>query len=1612
MVESEVTQEELSAVLFYLEECPDPHQVTDAATFLLHILATKNKAQITQYLSDLSIIPAMVSLMGTDDEKVRIVALQVAACLLDTLDRQDMVANLFSVMSEKLLLFRFTQKTYNILIRVLVGHLRDPYPEALSKDMWEERLDIDETLHLKVPEALSTIFRLLLGGENILRQAVLQDIFILMSSSTDNCGVFLQQFGWQNWMLLLLADRSEAVAEEETKVVHEMIMNVFQKLHCYSILNREAGWKTVEVTLTHLQLFAERGVLDFEAISRKILVDICVALHHQWSRSARVLTPAIHTNINQLAVIVEDTIFYPLDLSDDSGMMDVASLSASFTETIPDGNQAVDDSSFVDVDANTSTVTAPAAAEDDAVGEDDVEVVVDETGAPQGAEAEAEVEGDGESEYVSMQGDSAVQEMLDANGNDFEEGETATSKRGSPAAAPAMEARNMSFAAVSPTVRRREDENGRWSDRQLAMLLIDFLDLVGLMSPAAPPSSFVVGRSNSTLRIICRILVECVLGNNKSKGEAEEAEAQEVENAYDHLQEVFGVTSADDACVAYVLWTLFSRLKLEAARSRTSSTAQQLAKQLLSLLQQPASPKFQLPEEEAVNASLPLDLTDQAQAAEGGGMRYLLDMCVDRVSNVDSLIVTPMQTAATEILQREKTYIAILLQRRNKNCEAIRKVMDTESRGQMAYERIINSTIQNVHLIHCYEEVNRRSAVALTLDTEVSSIRRWRHVLRSLTNERGAWAATVQQQKQIFWKLDKTEDPTRRRRKLKRFYEGTDHRDASNKDNKPDPAAESTKAEEESKKVLSLKIAALPEGMREEELEKEDDTEWDLVGSDDESKTFVGTQESKLVYTVDCELVTPSSTVAGKLEVTTMHLRFQPSKPRSQSDTATGADTINEADLKYGKERIWPLESLREIHLRRYRLRRSAIEMFLIDNTNYFLTCTVAKQRLKLYNKIVSLKPPNLVYYNSRAPSEILKRSNLTARWQRRELSNFEYLMKLNTIAGRTHNDLTQYPIFPWVLSDYTSEELDLNDETIYRDLSKPVGALNEKRLEGFLERYRCLDDPEIPKFMYGSHYSTAGIVLFYLIRLEPFTTLSVNLQGGKFDHADRLFHSVGDTWSGVLTNSSDVKELIPEFFYLPEFLSNHNKFDLGTKQRGAVVDDVLLPPWAPTFEDFVRINREALESETVSNNLHHWIDLIFGYKQRGEEAVTANNVFYHLTYEGAVDLDKIEDPMMRAATEAQIDSFGQTPSQLLTKPHPKRQPPQSSRQPFYEQYKNMRIVFSHQCTTGSTALLYVGLTNDRLVVVDSARVIEFSRWDSSDPSPAYGEIMQWVSRRQMYGVIRRVGVPYASDLNVGASFFEISPDAKTIVTCGHWDNSFKLSAISDGKVSQSISQHKDIVTCLALGEDKVTLVTGSRDTTLMVWEFTTTSTMQLGISKQCYLVEKPRQILYGHDDEVTCVAVSTALDIVASGSKDGTCIVHTVRNGKYVRTIAPYPNSPQAQVHLVAISSQGKIITYSLDVLMLHLYSINGDQLASIDVYERLNHIVFTGPGDHFLTGGEKGVINLRQTWNLRRVHEYQQTDQSVKGVPVTGIAIAAGSQHVLAGFQNGVLQVYGLQN
>ncbi|KAL4635789.1 neurobeachin-like protein 1 [Arapaima gigas] len=884
-------------------------------------------------------------------------------------------------------------------------------------------------------------------------------------------------------------------------------------------------------------------------------------------------------------------------------------------------------------------------------------------------------------------------------------------------------------------------------------------------------------------------------------------------------------------------------------------------------------------------------------------------------------------------------------------------------------------------------------------------MRQWKAARRNLVSERGPWAENLQEI--MHWRVSSAENYSRMRLKLVRNYNFDPHLDASAlRDNlgvqHQQVCAESLLLEA----VKQVKVSDLEEDM----LEMPEDDPGG--GNTMQVETEEATQREKLVLWEDCELVTVVDVIPGRLELTTQHIYFY--------------DGSVEKEEGVGYDFKWPLSQLREIHLRRYNLRRSALEVFLIDQTNYFLNFK-KEARNKVYSRILLLRSLNL--YGIRSPQELLKTSGLTQKWVNREISNFDYLMQLNTIAGRTYNDLAQYPVFPWILADYTSEELDLTDPRVFRDLSKPIGVVNEKNAKAVREKYESFEDPTgtIDKFHYGTHYSNAAGVMHYLIRVEPFTSLHIQLQSGRFDCADRQFHSIPATWQALMDNPNDVKELIPEFFYFPEFLENQNGFDLGclqiSKER---VNDVILPKWARSPEDFIYKHRKALESEYVSAHLHEWIDLIFGYKQRGPAAVEALNVFYYCTYEGAVDLDAITNEKERKALEGMISNFGQTPCQLLKEPHPVRfsleeMEKRKSRDTYplsiFEHLTELKSFFVEGICDNvplvkavvpkdqSHSFISQG-SPDTLVTLSQNCLIGMHGWLPYDKNISnyftfIRDPMVANPRTQRF-----LAGPFSPGMEVTAQLFVVSHDGKLLFSGGHWDNSLRVTSLTKGKTVGQYIRHMDVVTCLATDYCGIHLISGSRDTTCMVWQVLQQGGAPVGLSP------KPMQVLYGHTDEVVSVGISTELDMAVSGSRDGTVIIHTVRRGQYMRCLRPPCESslPAPILHL-AISWEGHLVVHTCiegkatlkDKNALHLYSVNGKHLGTESLQEQVTDMCVSG--EYVVLGSEQGYLSIRDLYSLSLC-----VAPMALRVPVHCVSVTKEQSHALVGLQDGKLIIVGV--
>ncbi|KAJ8028510.1 Neurobeachin [Holothuria leucospilota] len=897
-------------------------------------------------------------------------------------------------------------------------------------------------------------------------------------------------------------------------------------------------------------------------------------------------------------------------------------------------------------------------------------------------------------------------------------------------------------------------------------------------------------------------------------------------------------------------------------------------------------------------------------------------------------------------------------------------------------------------------------------------------ILSILTNKHGAWGDVAERPKE-YYKVDLWEDNTRRHRRLIRNPHGSSHPEATLKaaieHGEPDDVVE------QAKQALHAQLASrrkldTPTTEAEEDVLNADDKDSEMESEMEDGSTPVK-HEGTVVYSTQASLIAPCVLVKGTLSITASEMYFD------VDEEDESFQKIDQKILLYteGLHGRWHFNDIRAIFSRRYLLQNTAVEIFLANRTSVMFNlpnkATVKKVVYALPRVGVGLKygiPPSR-RVSLASPRQLFKASSMTQAWQRREITNFEYLMYLNTISGRTYNDLNQYPVFPWILTNYESNELDLTLPSNYRDLSKPIGALNPSRKSFFQERYENWEDDKIPPFHYGTHYSTLGFTLAWLLRLEPYTTYFLSLQEGKFDHASRTFHSIASSWKNCQRDTADVKELIPEFFYLPELFTNHNSYKLGVQDDGAKVDDVILPQWAKSAEDFVRINREALESEFVSCQLHQWIDLIFGYKQKGPEAVRATNVFYYLTYEGAVDLEAIDDPVMREAVESQILSFGQTPCQLITDPHPPRSSAMHMTPMMYSDQLQQEVLMVIKFLSNSPVIHVAANTSPMVpspavVTVACNQTFAVNKWNNQTAgtpgSPGYS--MEAVKNLliEMDPLIlssstlhrRQIVESMDSAVKSRPSCYVVTADNRYIMACGFWDKSFRVFTTETCKVTQVVYGHWDTVTCLSRSECPVGgdcyIVSGSRDATLLVWHWSAKVQWVLGDNHVQGEVATPRAILTGHDTEVTCSGVCTELGLVVSGSKGGACLIHTV-SGDLLRSLEP--PAPCQSPRLAGIAAEQNVIVVVFDKGNICTFSLNGKfrKLSELDF--QINAIKLKPEGDYFLAAGENRCVQVWRSHDHELMHTLPVCDASV-----LALDLAHDKRTILAGMATGSIVAF----
>ena len=447
-------------------------------------------------------------------------------------------------------------------------------------------------------------------------------------------------------------------------------------------------------------------------------------------------------------------------------------------------------------------------------------------------------------------------------------------------------------------------------------------------------------------------------------------------------------------------------------------------------------------------------------------------------------------------------------------------------------------------------------------------------------------------------------------------------------------------------------------------------------------------QNDKLI-SFACELVTQQYTYFGKMYIFDKFMFFESEKddPRNNENEENKYNifknfliSIKSDDNKTSKKKSVLIfkEDIKEIIKRRTLYTNQSIEIFQKNGKSYFFNFFTLKNFENAY-----------IYFD-----EFIKHKNdkedikkLMSKYQKGKKLNYDFLLSLNKYSSRTYNDVTQYPIFPWLTLEHNKlpeiqRILDDKDKSqlqnYLRDLKYPISMQTEEKRK---EAKKAFDmDKKTSKYPahLGTHYSTSAYIYFYLLRLNPYGQSLIKLQNKKYDDPNRLFYSFSEI-EEILMSNNDNRELIPDIFCYFDFLCNLNCCFFGKRSNEEIVDDfhVLFDiskkynNVITSYAYFLFNIKKLLNHSHISKLLKNWVDNIFGIKQipkKQSDLEESYNIYSKYCYEQKMNFgDKLDKYINKFEITKEIDenkfiekmeklrgniniviSFGMCPKQIL----------------------------------------------------------------------------------------------------------------------------------------------------------------------------------------------------------------------------------------------------------------------------------------------------------------------------------------------------------------------------
>ncbi|KAJ3438053.1 lysosomal-trafficking regulator [Anaeramoeba flamelloides] len=1013
----------------------------------------------------------------------------------------------------------------------------------------------------------------------------------------------------------------------------------------------------------------------------------------------------------------------------------------------------------------------------------------------------------------------------------------------------------------------------------------------------------------------------------------------------------------------------------------------------------------------------------------------------------------------------------------------------------------LNSIIEKYNKLIEKQKDNEKRNRLNKLNNNYKIIKLWQNIIKQMTNERAVW---FKQPKLILYLKDPTEGPMRVRKRLKKKFLYND--DLINNflkkfnflnkknDQKEIKKFNSQLIEENTnfKQISTNNFSNLikiynnqkkkKKGKKGEEKKDEEKNGEEKKaekkgkkGEENDDNGFINYKELiKKVCNKDFnyfEIIKDidKTTKKGKKK----YIRFNIQICDGNSKSFENDNSNCQGEIIFGKQSFHLLFNdnkkykafnyilIREIYPQRYFLKDLALEIMLTNGQTLFLIFNNREQRDETFKILKAQDLPNISQLLGKHFDKFLPLRKCIQLWKTRKISNFQYLMWLNTLASRTYNDLNQYPIFPYLVSNYNDPELDFSNKNDFRNLRFLMGCLNSKRKERYLENYENLvkknqenkekekkkeggkkrgKKREIIPYHYPNFSSNYHTVLYYFMRIEPFYSKLTGIKKKKGN--EDLFISIKNSYdqsSKLALN--DVKELIPDYFYFPEMFININGFNFG-KQNKHFINDVKLPKWANNdIRLFIKKQREILESEVVSQNLNYWIDHIFGYKLLGEIAKESVNIYHPNCYQKESEKESYEgedndEDESESESESESDGEGEGEKGENDKRKLKRKEREREREREMEMEKRVQkeemrrrreikvkgqipvqlFQKSHPTRKGAgPRIKSVGVT----VITEEMEETK-DMWKKKLDNRLKKQIftnpheLEYSEYSTFNGQIDKLVLLFEKNVILPLSKNQQILRLKhrdVMLNWSKYDSNLIISQYETNKIQfiKSNRFKRPIRHCI-LHNNGFNLIICSVGNSLVVYQPVIT---QNGIED---LVEK--SVLFGHDQKITCLREMSEYQMIASGSKDGTCILWDTNKWKPITSLRNHEGS----VSVIESSKiSGDILTFTHneknDQNVLRLWNVNGFLLKTIKLENGDNGFVQSALFTYGVEGIARNVIILGMKNGL--ISFYDAFDlsfitnlKSQNKVPITALATSLNSKRLFSAEKDGLIHVWERKN